>query len=163
VSPTPRALLLVMLDIDPAIDDHEFNTWYFEEHIAERLSCPGFISARRFEAVEGSPRFLALYDLEGPEALHTAAYKSLAGSPAIGDKAVRHLGSERTMAMLAGFRHAVRNVYVEIDPQDFGVTSAGNRSPEQIEDLLDAGTGAPTAFRDELQTAGGDTGGNVDE
>jgi hypothetical protein len=118
----------VMLDIDPTIDDREFNTWYFEEHIAERLSCPGFISARRFEAVEGSPRFLAIYDLEGPEALQTPEYKGLAGSPAKVNKLLRRDGSERTMAMLAGFRNAVRNVYVEIDPKAFGCDERGPRS-----------------------------------
>jgi hypothetical protein len=116
---TPRALLLVMLDHSPEVDDVEFNQWYFEEHVPERLSCPGFISARRFRAVEGGPQYLALYELEGPEALETPQYLRYAHSPLIGDNVAEPVGSDRTRRMLAAFRDVVRNVYVEIDPADY--------------------------------------------
>jgi hypothetical protein len=42
-----NGLLLFMTDIDPAHED-EFNRWYEEEHLAERMAIPGFLSARRF-------------------------------------------------------------------------------------------------------------------
>src|SRR4029453_16311611 len=49
---TSQGLLLVMADIDPAIE-HDFNQWYEQEHLAERMAIPGFLRARRFKAIEG--------------------------------------------------------------------------------------------------------------
>ena len=63
-------LLLVMMDIAPEREE-EFNRWYNEEHVPERLAIPGFKRARRFKALEGSPKYLALYELESPEALES--------------------------------------------------------------------------------------------
>jgi hypothetical protein len=112
------ALLLVMLDIDPSIDEDEFNRWYFEEHMPERLACPGFISARRFAAVEASPRYLALYEIEGPEAVQTEEYRSLARSRTTGNAVDNPKGSPRTFAMLEGFRSPKRNMHMEIEHGD---------------------------------------------
>jgi hypothetical protein len=123
----PRALLLVMLEHDESVDDLEFNQWYYEEHIPERLSCPGFISARRFRAVEGEPRYLAIYELEGPEALQTPQYLRYAHSPIIGDNVSDPVGSERSKRMLATFRNVVRNVYVEIEPGE--IPPSGRAEP----------------------------------
>ena len=71
---TSQGLLLVMADIDPAIEG-DFNQWYEQEHLTERMAIPGFLRARRFTAIEGSPKYLALYDLESPEVLNSAAYR----------------------------------------------------------------------------------------
>ncbi len=73
MSDKPRGLLLVMMDVDPA-HDGDFNRWYDLDHVPERLGCPGFVSARRFEAVEGEPKYLALYELESLDALETPTY-----------------------------------------------------------------------------------------
>jgi hypothetical protein len=120
------ALLLVMLDSEPGTDDDEFNRWYFEEHVAERLALPGFRSARRFEAVEGSPRYLAIYELDSLETLATPEYRVLAHSPLIGNNVDDPVGSQRTMEMLARFRNVRRNVYVELRAEDF---SPDKRTP----------------------------------
>ncbi|MFY9877786.1 MAG: hypothetical protein WCD65_03780 [Pseudolabrys sp.] len=56
---TSQGLLLVMADIDPAIE-RDFNQWYEQEHLSERMAIPGFLRARRFTAIEGSPKYLAL-------------------------------------------------------------------------------------------------------
>lgn len=95
-------LLLVMIDIEPAHED-DFNRWYDEEHVPERLSCKGFLSARRFVAVEGEPRYLALYELESPEVLDTEDYQKLVRVP-----------TEWTRRITAHFERQVRNVYREI-------------------------------------------------
>jgi hypothetical protein len=76
--PKGSGLLLVAADIDPE-NEVDFNRWYDEEHIAERLTCPGFVRARRFTALEGGPKYLALYELESPAALETDFYKNLVG------------------------------------------------------------------------------------
>jgi hypothetical protein len=114
-----KGLLLVMVDHTPDVDETEFNQWYFEEHVPERLSCPGFISARRFRAIDGSPPYLAIYELESPEALQTPQYLRYAHSPIVGDNVADPVGSERTKRMLGSFRNVVRNVYVEIHASDY--------------------------------------------
>lgn len=62
-----RGLLMVYTDV-PAEHEDEFNRWYNEEHIAERLSIPGVLNAARYIAVRGGPKYLACYELGEPEA-----------------------------------------------------------------------------------------------
>jgi hypothetical protein len=98
-----NGLLLFMTDIDPAREG-EFNRWYEEEHLGERMAIPGFITARRFQAIEGSPKYLAIYDLESPDVLQSAPYRHVVG-----------LGkSAWTRRMESLFVNSRRNVYVEI-------------------------------------------------
>src|SRR6266436_6694359 len=58
-------LLMVWADV-PADKESEFNRWYNEEHLAERLAIPGFLNGARYEAVKGGPKHLAVYELESP-------------------------------------------------------------------------------------------------
>jgi len=69
----PLGLLFVSMDIPPALED-EFNRWYNTEHLAQLLGVPGFRTARRFVAVEGAPKYLALYDLDSVDVLKSEAY-----------------------------------------------------------------------------------------
>jgi len=48
-------LLMVWADV-PADKEAEFNRWYNEEHLAERLAIPGFLNGARYEAVKGGPK-----------------------------------------------------------------------------------------------------------
>ena len=73
-------LLMVWADV-PADKEGEFNRWYNEEHLAERLAIPGFLNGARYEAVKGEPKHLAVYELESPAVLESAAYKKVAGNP----------------------------------------------------------------------------------
>ena len=66
-------LLMVWADIDPE-HEAEFNRWYDEEHMAHLLAVPGFLSAGRYEALKGGPKYLALYELEDHNVLRSAAY-----------------------------------------------------------------------------------------
>ena len=106
MSETGRGLLLVMMDIDPAHEE-EFNRWYWEEHVPERLGIPGFVSARRFKAVEGQPRYLALYELESPAVLDSEVYRHFLEGEG---------ETEWTRRMLGRVTGFVRNVYVELLP-----------------------------------------------
>jgi hypothetical protein len=92
----------VRLDTDAA-DEDAFNRWYDEEHIPERLACPGFLGARRYKSVEGGPAYLTIYDLEGTEALESPEYKALSTNR-----------SERTKEMVASMRSLTRTVFLEI-------------------------------------------------
>ena len=50
--PIGGTALVVTMEVDPA-DEAEFNKWYNEQHLPERMEIPGYISARRFKLVEG--------------------------------------------------------------------------------------------------------------
>src|SRR5262245_64308577 len=69
-------LLMVWADV-PKDKEPEFNRWYNEEHIAERLAVPGFLNVARYEAVKGGPKHLAVYELEGPAVLESPVYKKV--------------------------------------------------------------------------------------
>lgn len=66
----------------------DFHDWYDAEHIPIRMAAPGFLGAQRYSRNDG-PGFLAVYDMESPETLHTDQYKRIKGEP-----------SERTARML---------------------------------------------------------------
>src|SRR5271155_6277086 len=66
-------LLMVWADIDPEFEE-EYHRWYDEEHIAHLLAVPGFLSAGRYVALKGGPKYLALYELEAPEVLKSPAF-----------------------------------------------------------------------------------------
>jgi hypothetical protein len=100
---TSQGLLLVMADIDPAVEV-DFNRWYEQEHLTERMALPGFLRARRFAALEGSPKYLALYDLESPAALETPAYRHVVGAGK----------SAWTQRMEPQFKNFKRNIYLSI-------------------------------------------------
>lgn len=91
-----------MMDIDPEHEE-EFERWYREEHLPDRAYCPGFLSARRFRAIEGGPKYLAFYDLQSPDVLESEAYRRIRTTP-------------WTRVMEPRFKNFVRNVYVEITP-----------------------------------------------
>src|SRR6478672_8501555 len=97
----PNGLLLMMTDIDAA-NEEDFNRWYEEEHLAERMAIPGFINARRFTELEGSPKYLALYDLESHDVLQSAPSRHVVG-------AGKSAWTRRLETKFTNFR---RNVYV---------------------------------------------------
>ena len=59
----PKYLLLVRMDVESEWED-EFNRWYDEEHIPQMSKVPAVLSARRFVARQGSPKYIAIYELE---------------------------------------------------------------------------------------------------
>lgn len=72
---TRLGLLLTLTEPPPAMEE-EFNAWYDEEHLPERLSIPGFRSARRWVAdvAPGGGKYLATYELDSAAVLSSPAY-----------------------------------------------------------------------------------------
>lgn len=68
-----QAVLAIWHDI-AAGEEAAFHAWHTAEHLPERLAVPGFLRARRYEAVEGAPRFFNDYLVAGPEVLSSPAY-----------------------------------------------------------------------------------------
>jgi hypothetical protein len=66
-------LLMSWTDIEPAQED-AFNRWYNDEHIGRLLEVPGFLSAARYVALRGGPKYLAMYELEDHNVLRSAAF-----------------------------------------------------------------------------------------
>lgn len=66
-------LLMLWTDVDPEYEA-EFNRWYNEEHIQRLLAVPGFLSAGRYVALKGGPKYLAMYELEEANVLRTSAF-----------------------------------------------------------------------------------------
>jgi|SRR5580698_7654889 hypothetical protein len=71
-------LLTVWTDIDAEFEA-EFNRWYDEEHITRLLEVPGFLSAGRYVALKGGPRYLVIYELASqlPDGRETAGLPAL--------------------------------------------------------------------------------------
>jgi hypothetical protein len=77
-----RGLLLTMTE-PPASMEDEFNAWYDDEHLPERLAIPGYRSARRWVA-DGKPgegKYLATYELDAASVLQSDAYLQRLNNP----------------------------------------------------------------------------------
>jgi hypothetical protein len=77
-----RGLLLTMTEPPPHMEE-EFNAWYDEEHLPERLAVPGYRSARRWVA-DGKPgegKYLATYELDLAGVLQSDAYLQRLNNP----------------------------------------------------------------------------------
>ena len=110
-------LLMVWCEAPDEIED-EFNRWYNEEHIEERLSIPGILSAARYEAVVSGPKHLAVYELESSAVMESEAYLKVRAKP-----------SEWSLRMSPEYSATtyVRNVYEMIHPS--GLTDEIAASP----------------------------------
>jgi hypothetical protein len=73
-------LLMVYCDV-PAEHEAEFNRWYNDEHIPERLAIPGVLNAARYEAVAGGPKYLACYELASADAWYSADWQKWLNHP----------------------------------------------------------------------------------
>ena len=47
----------------PANHENDFNVWYNEDHIPALVGVPGVYCARRYAAVEGDPKYFAIYEM----------------------------------------------------------------------------------------------------
>ncbi len=117
-------LLMVWTDV-PADKEPDFNRWYNEEHLKERLAVPGFLSGARYEAVKGGPKHLAVYELESPAVLESAPYKKVQANPTPWTK--------RCSPEVIGTTF-IRNVYTMIHPKTLapGVAESGMAPSLQI-------------------------------
>jgi hypothetical protein len=100
-------LLMVWTDIDPEFEA-EFNNWYDEEHLPRLLEVPGFLSAGRYVAVKGAPKYLAMYELEDHNVLRSTAYR---------DTVKYQPSPQRTRVGTSRIgRNFLRNLYRQIFP-----------------------------------------------
>ncbi|MGE0824337.1 MAG: hypothetical protein AB7G75_14110 [Candidatus Binatia bacterium] len=93
-----NGLLAVWTDIAPEAE-HEFNEWYNTEHIPQLLEVPGFLSGRRYQAVERKPQYLALYDLTDVSVLKSDAFRQVREMPTEWTKKMRPLFRNTAIGM----------------------------------------------------------------
>ena len=80
--PVGTTVLVVTMDVDPE-DEAEFNKWYNEQHLPERMEIPGYVSARRFrlEEGDGALKYLCIWELEDGSPLQSQMYKDQTADP----------------------------------------------------------------------------------
>lgn len=76
----------------------EFNDWYQQEHLAERLSIAGFLRARRWWNAGAAPRYFTFYEVRDVSVLASDVYLKALGNP-----------SQRTRGIMPAFRNTVRS------------------------------------------------------
>jgi len=114
------ALLMVWADV-PADKEKDFNRWYNEEHLAERLAIPGFLGGARYEAVKSGPKHLACYELEDAAVMESPAYKRVQQNPSEWTK--------RCSPEAIGTTY-IRNIYTMIHPHALTpAAAAGGMAP----------------------------------
>ena len=75
-----KGLFMVWCDV-PADMEDDFSRWYNEEHLDKLLAIPGVLSAARYVAMSGSPKYLACYELANPEVLYTPEFQEHRNHP----------------------------------------------------------------------------------
>ena len=114
-----NVLNMVMVDVDPAGED-AVEAWLHEDHMPELLEVPGWLSAQRYRAIRGEPKYVQLYDLddftvlEQPEFLRTRPW----------DPAAKPQARE----MFAYYRNLRRGIYNRLltlpDPEPEDLSAA---------------------------------------
>lgn len=109
-----RGLLMVYADVAEEVEE-EFNRWYDQEHIPERLAIPGVLNAARYVAVSGGPKYLACYELAEHQAWYADAWQYHLNSP-----------TEWSKQMSPGIigRNYIRNLYRLAYPNDVSEETA---------------------------------------
>ena len=101
-------VMVVMMDVDPA-DEEEFNRWYNQQHIPERLEIPGYVGARRFKLESGDDgmlKYMCIWELESSSVLQHEMYQAQNADPTA--------LYERVAGSIKG---RARGVYVQIFPE----------------------------------------------
>lgn len=73
-------LLLFAMNVEPGAED-EFNEWYDVEHIPRLMKVPGVLAARRFRAVRGDQKYVAVYHLQAPAVVESKAWSAAVETP----------------------------------------------------------------------------------
>jgi len=98
MSDTTTGLLAVWMDTPAELED-DFNRWYNEEHLKDRMSFPGFMRVRRYVSVNGAPKYVALYDIDDG-AMTSEPYMHARKNP-----------TPWTQKVMAGLTTNIRNEY----------------------------------------------------
>ena len=119
-----HTILVVMMDVDPEHDE-EFNRWYNDEHLPERLEIPGYVSARRFKLEEGQGvlKYLCIWELEDAGPLQSQEYQAQNARPSqLRDRAHGYI------------RERMRGLYRQIYPEVGAFEDHSGFRPERAQE-----------------------------
>lgn len=109
---TGPLLLLVQANIAPEQED-VFNGWYYH-HVPRLLEIPGWLWGRRYVGVKGETKYLALYGVEGMDAM----VRVMAATDALKD--ARAVEERRRFDAIEGKSDVVSNVYEQVSGAQLG-------------------------------------------
>jgi hypothetical protein len=90
--------LAIWHDVLPEAEDM-VNEWYNREHHLDRVDLPGFLSARRYVALTGAPKYFCLYATRDMAALTSPEYLARLNNPTEASR--RALPTYRNMSRTA--------------------------------------------------------------
>jgi len=93
-----NGVLAIWQDLEPSADRSVHN-WYNRQHHPERISIPGFLFVRRYEAISGTPDYFSHYGVEEPAVLATEEYLARVNDP-----------TDWTKREMPNFRNMTRSV-----------------------------------------------------
>jgi hypothetical protein len=126
-----NTILVVMMDVEPG-HEAEFDRWYNEEHLPERMEIPGYVSARRFklqtpdktpDTKEGTGvlQYLCIWELEDPSPLESGQYEMQRARPSkIRDEANKYITQR------------ARGLYTQIYPLEGAYEDHSGSYPEPV-------------------------------
>lgn len=114
-------ICVVTTDIDAAVEEG-FNQWY-EDHILEVVEQPGWVRATRYRCLDGEPRYMAVYDIDGHA---NAAIGSYAEWPAVMQE-IQQAGYEEFWPHLESYRARNYELVSEVGVAD-AIPRLGGRS-----------------------------------
>ena len=77
-----NTVLVVTMEVDAEYEE-EFNEWYNEQHLPERMAIPGYVSARRFKLEDGNNalKYLCIWEMNDGSQLQSEIYKDQNAHP----------------------------------------------------------------------------------
>ena len=89
VKPQPASgILAIWNDCLPG-REAEYDAWYVEEHLPERMAIAGFRIGRRYRALSvGQPGYFTCYETDTPEVMRSAAYLARVNAPTVRTRAI---------------------------------------------------------------------------
>jgi hypothetical protein len=90
-------VLLVLNDVVEGSEE-EFNRWYQQQHVPERLAVKGFRTARRYHVVDGQPAYMAVYECDSIDVFASKTYQECLANP-----------TDWTRKVMPSFRNMLRS------------------------------------------------------
>ena len=76
----PKGILIIFTDF-PLDEDDAVDEWYTREHVKSRVIVDGFQWGKRYEAIEGTPRYVAVYGTDDVSVLASQGYFDAGSNP----------------------------------------------------------------------------------
>ena len=77
--PFERYVYVVRSELADDSREADWNRWYDEVHVPQMMTVPGFRSVTRFQERGTARRYLALYEVDGPEVFESERYREVTG------------------------------------------------------------------------------------